>query len=263
MLVMPFFFARLGIKKMLAVGMLAWVARYVLFAMGAPDEIRWMILAGVILHGICYDFFFVTGQIYTDRVAAKPIRAQAQGLLIFFTLGLGMAIGAKIGGEIEGKHTPALDELKEMSTNDAQKQRLTAVLGEGNATATMESWAELVRIGRESAVLEKEKSMLDSITNKDLAMHAYGQDSNWTTVNANVGEIRKSLDAENNEISSALGQLAAQKAKHSIAELRAKDWKSIWTIPAIMAGAILILFFFSFREPEAADEKSDSDEKSA
>ena len=263
MIVMPFFFARLGIKKMLAVGMLAWVARYVLFAMGAPDEIRWMILAGVILHGICYDFFFVTGQIYTDRVAAKPIRAQAQGLLVFFTLGLGMAIGAKIGGEIEGKHTPALDELKEMSTNDAQKQRLTAVLGEGNATATMESWAELVRIGRESAVLEKEKSMLDSITNKDLAMHAYGQDSNWTTVNANVGEIRKSLDAENNEISSALGQLAAQKAKHSIAELRAKDWKSIWTIPAIMAGAILILFFFSFREPEAADEKSDSAEKSA
>ena len=119
--------------------------------------------------------------------------------------------------------------------------------------------AELVRIGRESALLEKEKAMLDSITDTELAMYAYGQDSNWTTVNASVAEIRKNLDAQRNEVNSALGKLAEEKAKHSIAELRAKDWKSIWTIPAIMAGAILILFFFTFREPEADSEKSDSE----
>src|SRR5262245_23494171 len=107
MFVMPLFFARLGVKWMLAVGMLAWVVRYVLFSLGAPDEVRWMIIGGIVLHGICYDFFFVTGQIYTDQVAPKHIRAQAQGLLVLFTLGLGMAIGAKVAGKIETSHTTA------------------------------------------------------------------------------------------------------------------------------------------------------------
>ena len=107
MLVMPFFFAKLGVKWMLAVGMLAWVTRYGLFAVGAPDEIGWMITTGILLHGICYDFFFVTGQIYTDQVAPKEIRAQAQGMLVLFTLGLGMFVGAQVAGKIEAQHTPA------------------------------------------------------------------------------------------------------------------------------------------------------------
>lgn len=105
MLVMPFFFARLGVKWMLAVGMAAWVARYALFAVGAPDQVRWMILIGILLHGICYDFFFVTGQIYTDQAAPKQIRAQAQGMLVMFTLGLGMFIGAQVAGRVEAQHT--------------------------------------------------------------------------------------------------------------------------------------------------------------
>ncbi|MEL6107735.1 MAG: MFS transporter [Planctomycetota bacterium] len=106
MLVMPFFFRRLGVKWMLAVGMLAWVIRYALFAVGAPDEIKWMIISGVVLHGICYDFFFVTGQIYTDQKAPSDVRAQAQGLLVMLTLGLGMMIGAQMAGRVEGMHTP-------------------------------------------------------------------------------------------------------------------------------------------------------------
>ncbi|MCG3164230.1 MAG: hypothetical protein JMDDDDMK_05717 [Acidobacteria bacterium] len=106
MIVMPFFFRRLGVKWMLAMGMLAWVVRYALFSLGAPDEVRWMIIVGIVLHGICYDFFFVTGQIYTDQIAPKHIRAQAQGLLVLFTLGLGMAIGAKVAGYIETQYTP-------------------------------------------------------------------------------------------------------------------------------------------------------------
>lgn len=106
MLVMPFFFARLGVKKMLAVGMLAWVVRYGLFAFGAPESVRWMVLVGIVLHGICYDFFFVTGQIYTDQIAPKKIRGQAQGMLVLFTLGLGMFIGAQVAGRIEAQHTP-------------------------------------------------------------------------------------------------------------------------------------------------------------
>ena len=106
MLVMPLFFARLGVKWMLFVGMLAWVVRYTLFAVGAPDHITWMLLLGVILHGICYDFFFVTGQIYTDKAAPPQIRAQAQGMLVLFTLGLGMMIGAQIAGRVEKHYTP-------------------------------------------------------------------------------------------------------------------------------------------------------------
>jgi nucleoside transporter len=107
MLLMPLFFARLGVKKMLAIGMVAWIARYALFAVGAPSAIAWMMIAGIFLHGICYDFFFVTGQIYTDQIAPKEIRSQAQGFLAMLTLGLGMFIGAQIGGQVEVKYTPA------------------------------------------------------------------------------------------------------------------------------------------------------------
>jgi nucleoside transporter len=98
MIVMPFFFAFLGVKWMLFVGMLAWVTRYALFAIGAPDEIRWMILIGILLHGVCYDFFFVTGQIYVDKKAPVAIRGQAQGMLVLITLGIGMFIGAQLSG---------------------------------------------------------------------------------------------------------------------------------------------------------------------
>lgn len=121
MLVMPLFFKRLGVKWMLGVGMLAWVLRYALFAFGAPDQVRWMILVGILMHGICYDFFFVTGQIYTDQAAGPKIRAQAQGLLVLFTLGLGMFIGAQVAGNIEGTHT-----TQESKDFGAQVVELTA-----------------------------------------------------------------------------------------------------------------------------------------
>lgn len=122
MLVMPLFFARLGVKWMLAVGMLAWVVRYALFSLGAPDEVRWMILVGVLLHGICYDFFFVTGQIYTDQAAPKEIRAQAQGLLVLFTLGLGMFIGAQVAGKIEARHTTETSKAMGVQVAAAAKE---------------------------------------------------------------------------------------------------------------------------------------------
>jgi nucleoside transporter len=100
MLLMPLFFVRLGIKWMLAAGMLAWVLRYSLFALGAPDLVTWMIITGIALHGICYDFFFVAGQIYIDKKANAQIRAQAQGLIIFVTYGVGMLVGAQIAGTV-------------------------------------------------------------------------------------------------------------------------------------------------------------------
>jgi MFS family permease len=80
--------------------MLAWVLRYALFALGAPDTVFWMIAMGIALHGICYDFFFVTGQIYVDKRSTPAIRGQAQGMLVLITYGIGMFIGAQIAGAV-------------------------------------------------------------------------------------------------------------------------------------------------------------------
>jgi len=100
MLLMPFFFARLGVKWMLVVGMGAWVLRYLLFALAAPGAVFWMIAGGILLHGICYDFFFVTGQIYVDKKSTAAVRGQAQGFLVFVTYGVGMLIGAQVAGNV-------------------------------------------------------------------------------------------------------------------------------------------------------------------
>lgn len=98
LLVMPFFFARLGVKKMLLIGMLCWAIRYVLFAFGDPGTSVAMLYIGILLHGICYDFFFVVGQIYTDKKASPEIRSSAQGFITFITLGAGSFVGSNLAG---------------------------------------------------------------------------------------------------------------------------------------------------------------------
>lgn len=100
MILMPFFFIRLGVKKMLAIGMFAWVVRYVFFAFGGIDSGYWMLIGGIVLHGICYDFFFVTGQIYTDKLAGERFKSSAQGLITLATYGVGMLIGSLLSGMI-------------------------------------------------------------------------------------------------------------------------------------------------------------------
>ncbi|MFP4499963.1 MAG: nucleoside permease [Candidatus Hydrogenedentota bacterium] len=100
MIIMPFLFVRLGVKKMMLLGMGAWALRYLLFAYGNVDSLVWMFYGGILLHGICYDFFFVTGQIYVDNVAPREVRANAQGLIALVTYGAGMVIGNFVAGII-------------------------------------------------------------------------------------------------------------------------------------------------------------------
>ena len=100
MFLMPLFFSRYGVKKMLIFGMLAWVIRYVFFGFGNGEANLWMLYGGIVLHGICYDFFFVTGQIYTDEKAGEKIRSSAQGMITLATYGVGMLIGFWVAGQI-------------------------------------------------------------------------------------------------------------------------------------------------------------------
>lgn len=100
LLLMPVLFLRLGVKLTLAVGMAAWALRYVFFAFGDAGPLYWMLLVGILLHGICYDFFFVAGQIYTNKFAGERIRSAAQGLITLATYGVGILLGSLLSGPI-------------------------------------------------------------------------------------------------------------------------------------------------------------------
>jgi nucleoside transporter len=223
MVVMPFFFVRLGVKWMLAVGMFAWVLRYALFSLGAPDEVRLMILAGVLLHGICYDFFFVTGQIYTDQMAPRQLRAQAQGLLVLFTLGAGMFIGAQTAARVEATHTPSPTELAERANDPAQLERLTARFeSREEAEKTLREWGQLASIGLQ---LEQLSERLANLPAGDTAARG-----------AIETQVQTLLD---------------QKTTMRRSELRAIEWGPLWGKPAMFAAAIMVIFLILFRDGRA------------
>ncbi|MEJ6541962.1 nucleoside permease [Brachybacterium paraconglomeratum] len=100
LLVMPLMLRKLGVKWTLLIGMLAWALRYALFAFGDAGSLLWLVIIGLVLHGVCYDFFFVAGQIFTDRFAPKHVRSAAQGLISLATYGVGLLIGSLISGPI-------------------------------------------------------------------------------------------------------------------------------------------------------------------
>jgi len=98
MLLMPFILRRLTVKNILVAGLLAWSLRYLLLAYGNPNGGLWMFYVAILLHGICYDFFFMTGQLYTDQEAPAHLRSAAQGVITFLTYGVGMLIGSLVSG---------------------------------------------------------------------------------------------------------------------------------------------------------------------
>jgi MFS family permease len=107
MLLLPFALRWIGMKYVLAIGMLAWVVRYGLFAGAADGQVKWMILIGVLLHGVCFDFFLAAGFIHTENKAPAAIRGSAQALFSFLTYGVGMWIGNLLSGAVAGRFTDA------------------------------------------------------------------------------------------------------------------------------------------------------------
>ncbi len=100
LLLLPYFFKKFGFKKTILMAMLAWGVRYIMFAFGNTGELTFLLLIGIALHGICYDFFFVSGQIYTNSKAGSEYKSAAQGLITLATYGLGMLIGFWVAGRL-------------------------------------------------------------------------------------------------------------------------------------------------------------------
>lgn len=179
MLLIPFFFRTLGVKWMILIGIAAWVLRYALFAYGATEQVVWMLFAGIALHGVCYDFFFVTGFMYTDKAAPKEVRGQAQSMLVFFTQGVGMLIGFKFADY-------KLDPVREPSAELAKS--IAAARGETPELSFAEQLAGMFSV-----------------------------------------DLPKGVDQD------LLNQVAGL-------------WKTYWTLPAAMAGAVLVIFLLFFHD---------------
>ena len=191
MLLIPFFFRHLGVKWMILIGMAAWVGRYLLFAYGAPNQVMWMMLLAILLHGICYDFFFVTGFMYTDKKASPEIRGQAQSMLVFFTQGIGMYFGYQVAFSTNGK--------------------------------TVTKYADL------QAAIEAAQPA-ETLT----YFQKFGQMFSMS--------LPEGLDQ------TLLAETMAQ-------------WKEYWILPAIMAGAVLVIFALFFHDKVGEPEASENDDK--
>lgn len=114
MLLIPFFFRKYGVKWILTIGIIAWIIRFIFFGYGDGGSGEWMLYLAIILHGVCYDFFFVSGQIYTDNKAGANIKSQAQGLITLATYGIGMGIGSKLSGIVTDMYT--VDGVKDWTS---------------------------------------------------------------------------------------------------------------------------------------------------
>lgn len=107
MLLLPLAYSRFGVKNILIIGLLAWIVRFIFFGYGDPASNLWMLYAAILLHGVCYDFFFVSGMIYTDKKAGEKIKSQAQALISLATYGIGMFIGSMVAGKVKDTYTDA------------------------------------------------------------------------------------------------------------------------------------------------------------
>lgn len=219
MLVMPWFFARLGVKWMLMVAMACWGARYLLFLQGYGTGTAWPLYLGLILHGICYDFFFVTAYIYVDKKAPEAIRAKAQGFIAFIMLGAGMFVGATLSGVVVEKYSfPTVEPTKFQMVQDV------STIAAGNVMR----W----EVDGKNA-FGKVKEVAASAGTATLEVYKKS-DTGFTLTSETVEQPLKALSKP------------------------MPLWQKIWLMPAVGALAILALFSVLFRYKEEPDKKTAS-----
>jgi len=239
MAAMPFFIRRLGVKRMLAVGMLAWVARYLAFgSLQFP-----LIVFGLVLHGVCYDFFFVASQIYVDSRASEAQRASAQSFIAFVTLGVGMFVGAYVSGAIVDRYESTVKVPVTIHSGESEKLD----------KALLPAWDPTGESGLAKALGLKPDSVI--------SMDGLPEDYVEVEKKPDGTEVRTSYDHE--------GLIAAAKradldgdGKVTRAEwvsARSHDWPGIWLWPAIFAGVTCAMFWIGFRSP-AAEAPQNPDE---
>ncbi len=211
MLVMPLFFARLGVKWMLITAMVCWAGRYLLFVQGYTAGTVWPLYLGLILHGICYDFFFVTAYIYVDKKAPENIRAKAQGFIAFIMLGAGMFVGATLSGVVVEKYSfPKIEPTRFQAVQDV------STIAAGNVVR----WE------------------LDGKS-------AFGK---VTKIEADAGTASVEVYKKSETGFAASSETAVQPLKALSKPLPL--WEKIWLLPAMGALGILALFAVMFRYKE-------------
>jgi len=226
MLVMPWFFLRMGVRYMLVVGMFAWGVRYLLFLMGYGMEVLWPLYLGIILHGICYDFFFVTAYIYVDKKASESIRAKAQGFIAFVTLGAGMFVGASLSGVLTDHYSfPQVEPAKVQSVENLDTWAPGNLASwQENGQATFGRIQTIVRDG--STVTVGGAPQVGTTNNPMATMELYARQP------AGNFEPSDQITAQ---------PLAALSRPISL-------WDRIWLWPAVGALVVMALFALLFRE---------------
>ncbi|HEY4308820.1 MAG TPA: nucleoside permease [Pirellulales bacterium] len=253
MAAMPWFIVRLGVKYMLLVGMGAWVVRYLCFSTLDFS----LLLVGLVLHGICYDFFFVASQIYVDKKAPRDMRASAQSLIAFITLGLGMFVGSNVSGWIVNQYP----ELKIEATSRDGQVIAAASLPNWAATESQDSaWKYLDLKSTVRGLLFDEKQEASkhgpdfaavNDTNGDGKLQVAEIPDQWIE-RPNVDDPNLDVTYSGTALRAAFAQLdpnsegVITRAQWRAAQ--AHDWSKIWIWPALMAGVTCLLFWIGFHD---------------
>jgi len=239
MAAMPLFISLLGVKRMLAIGMLAWVARYYCFGtLNLP-----LIVVGLVLHGVCYDFFFVASQIYVDAKAHASQRASAQSFIAFITLGLGMFVGAYAAGYVHDLYPSHYSKLLVV---DEQGEPRHAKEGRLLTTA-LPNWDPTGKTGIAKAYgLSAEKGI--SLSN--IPDPFIDPDAHYTYSQQGIEMTLRSIDQKVGDGDGVVTRAEWRKAQ-------SYDWQKIWMWPQAGAALTLIFFWFGFRQRITPAEKAE------